>query len=196
MLYRVRKVQGTKNTNSSQQHTHASEIKHHNQQRSRNLTVQVLCALNRKHQNYLQCMKTDPRTAYELFLRKRVSDNHWQSVKHALSQAGMDITDDTVVFYAKLRKLIPRGTGNVLQVFECYQKAEKLLALNNSKVTGTQVLEILNQEDIKPHPATISRWFRSVGGFRKTRSYYPEKLVSVLTSAFIYKIANSTRLGA
>lgn len=196
MLCIVRSVRGSRDIRTSQGHAHASEIKHHSQQRSCNLTVQVLCALSRKHQSYLQCMKTDPRTAYELFLRKRVSDNHWQSVKRALSEAGMDINDDTVVFYAKLRKLIPRGTGNVLQVFECYQKAEKLLALNNSKVTGTQVLELLNQEDINPHPATISRWFRSVGGFRKTRFYYPEKLVSVLTSAFIYKVVNSTKLGA
>ncbi len=141
-------------------------------------------------------MKTDPRTAYELFLRKRVSDNHWQAVKRALLQSGMDVNDDTVVFYAKLRKLIPRGTGNVIQVFECYQKAEKLLALNNSKVTGSQVLDILNKEGINPHPATISRWFKSLGGFRKTRFYYPEKLVSVLTAAFVYKIVNSTKLGA
>lgn len=196
MLCNVRKVQGTKDTNGSQKHAHASEIKHHSQQRSCNLTVQALCALNPKHQKYLQCMKTDPRTAYELFLRKRVSDNHWQAVKRALSEAGMDINDDTVVFYAKLRKLIPRGTGNVLQVFECYQKAEKLLALNSSKVTGSQVLDLLNKEGINPHPATISRWFKSQGGFRKTRFYYPEKLVSVLTAAFIYKIANSTKLGA
>jgi hypothetical protein len=196
MLCKVRSVQGSQDTGTSQGHSHASEIKHHKQQRSCNLTVQVLCALNCKHQNYLQSMKTDPRTAYELFLRKRVSDNHWQSVKRALSEAGMDINDDTVVFYGKLRKLIPRGTGNVLQVFECYQKAEKLLALNNSKVTGTQVLELLNQEGINPHPATISRWFKALGGFRKTRFYYPEKLVSVLTSAFIYKLINSPKLGA
>ncbi len=196
MLCKVRSVQGSRDTGTSQNHSHASAIKHHQKQCSCNSTVQALCALPRKHQNYLQRMKTDPRTAYELFLRKRVSDNHWQSVKRALSEAGMEINDDTVVFYAKLRKLIPRGTGNVLQVFECYQKAEKLLALNSSKVTGTQVLELLNQEGINPHPATISRWFRSIGGFRKTRYYYPEKLVSVLTSAFIYKIANSTKLEA
>lgn len=189
-------MQGSQVTNTSQIHSHASEKQHQRYQRNCNLTVQALRALSYEHQKYLQHMKTDPRSAYELFLRKRVSDNHWQSVKRALSKAGMDVNDDTVIFYAKLRKLIPRGTGNVLQVFECYQKAEKLLALNNSKVTGTQILEMLNQEGISPHPATISRWFRSIGGFRKTRSYYPEKLVAVLTSAFIYKIANSTKLGA
>ncbi len=108
----------------------------------------------------------------------------------------MELSDENVVFYAKLRKLIPRGSGSILEVFEAHQKAEKLLALDNSKVTGLQVLELLTKEGICPHPATISRWFKPLGGFRKTRNYYPEKLVSVLTQAFIYKIANSTKLGA
>jgi hypothetical protein len=71
-----------------------------------------------------------------------------------------------------------------------------LLAVNSSKIKGSQILEILNGEGISPHPATISRWFKSLGGFRKTRFYFPEKLTRVLTSAFIYKIANSTKLGA
>jgi len=130
----------------------------------------------------------DARTAYETFLRKRVSDTHWSSVKRTLTDSGMEINPDTVVFFAKLRKEIPRASVGILQVFECYQQAEKLLAVNSS--------EILNGEGISPHPATISRWFKSLGGFRKTRLYFPEKLTRVLTSAFIYKIANSTKLGA
>ncbi len=141
-------------------------------------------------------MKNDPRTAYELYLRKRVSDNHWQSVRRTLAQAGMDINDETVVFFAKLRKEIPRASVPILEVFECYQKAEKLLAINSSKITGSQILEILQSEGVNPHPATISRWFKSLGGFRKTRLYFPEKLTRVLTSAFIYKIATCTKIGA
>jgi hypothetical protein len=140
--------------------------------------------------------KLDPRTAYETFLRKRVSDSHWSTVKRTLTDSGMEVDSDTVVFFAKLRKEIPRASVGILQVFECYQKAEKLLAINSSKIKGSQILEILNGEGISPHPATISRWFRSLGGFRQTRSYYPEKLTRVLTSAFIYKIVNSTKLGA
>lgn len=138
----------------------------------------------------------EARTAYETFLRKRVSDNHWSSVKRTLTDSGMEINSDTVVFFAKLRKEIPRASVPILQVFECYQQAEKLLAINSSKIKGSQILEILNGEGINPHPATISRWFKSLGGFRKTRFYFPEKLTRVLTSAFIYKIANSTKLGA
>jgi hypothetical protein len=118
----------------------------------------------------------DARTAYETFLRKRVSDTHWSSVKRTLTDSGMEITPDTVVFFAKLRKEIPRASVGILQVFECYQQAEKLLAVNSSKIKGSQILEILNGEGINPHPATISRWFKSLGGFRKTRLYFPEKL--------------------
>jgi hypothetical protein len=138
----------------------------------------------------------ESRTVYETYLRKRVSDSHWSSVKKTLTQSGMDITPDTVVFFAKLRKEIPRSSVGVLQVFECYQKAEKLLALNDSKIRGLQILEILQSEGINPHPATISRWFKTIGGFRKTRLYYPEKLTKVLTAAFIYKVANQTKIGA
>ena len=138
----------------------------------------------------------DARTAYETFLRKRVSDSHWSTIKKTLTDSGMEINPDTVVFFAKLRKEIPRASVGILEVFECYRKAEKLLAINQSKITGSQILEILQSEGVSPHPTTISRWFKSLGGFRKTRLYFPEKLTRVLTNAFIYKIANSTKLGA
>lgn len=140
---------------------------------------------------------TDPRTAYEFYLGKRVSDSHWSMVKKTLTQNNMEINDDNVVFYAKLRKEIKRSSINVVQLFEYRKKAEKLLALNDSKITGERILEILASEGIKPHMATISRWFRCVGGFRKTRWYYPEKLVPVITSALLYKVQKSeNKLGA
>lgn len=139
---------------------------------------------------------TDPRTAYEFFLGKRVSDSHWSMVKKTLTQNNMEINDDNVVFYAKLRKENKRSSVNVVQLFEYRKKAEKLLALNDSKITGERILEILANEGIKPHMATISRWFKCVGGFRKTRGYYPEKLVPVITSALLYKVQSSNKLGA
>jgi hypothetical protein len=108
----------------------------------------------------------------------------------------MTVTDENVLFYAKVRKLIPRTPVHLKDVLACYQKAEKFLALNSSKITGLQILELFAKEDIKPHPATLSRWFKPVGGFRRTRWYYPEKLTPVLASAFIYKLTNSPKLGA
>ena len=137
---------------------------------------------------------TDPRTTYEFFLGKRVSDSHWSMVKKTLTQNNMEINDDNVVFYAKLRKENKRSSVNVVQLFEYRKKAEKLLSLNDSKITGERILEIMANEGIKPHMATVSRWFKPVGGFRKTRWYYPEKLVPVITSALLYKVQFAEKL--
>lgn len=136
----------------------------------------------------------EPRTAYEFFLGKRVSDNHWYSVKRVLSQNNMEVNSENVVFYAKLRKENKRTSVNVVQLFEYRKKAEKLLALNDSKITGERILEILASEGIKPHMATISRWFKPLGGFRRTRWYFPEKLVPVITSALLYKVQFAEKL--
>jgi hypothetical protein len=138
----------------------------------------------------------DPRIAYERFLGKRVSDNHWRSLTRTLEENGMDVTDDNVIFYAKVRKLIPRSPVHLKDVLECYKKAEKFIALNSKKVTGEQLLDLFTQEEINPHKATISRWFKSVGGFRKTRWYFPENLTPVLAAAYIYKFTNAPKLGA
>lgn len=139
---------------------------------------------------------SDARLAYEIFLKERVSDNHWQTVKRTLKQNHMEVNPDTVVFYARLRQEIPRTNVNILKVFDCYQQAEKLLAAEHSKIKGSQILAVLAGYGIFPHMSTITRWFKPLGGFRKTRHYYPEKLTPVLTKALIYKVANTQKLGA
>jgi hypothetical protein len=138
----------------------------------------------------------EARLAYELHLGKRVSDNHWYKVKRNLEDGGFEVTADTAVFYAKLKQHLPRTSVGTLEVFKQYQKAEKLLAESASKIKGSDILQILSNQGITPHAGTISRWFKSLGGFRKTRYYYPEKLTPVLTAAFIYQVVHSTKLGA
>jgi hypothetical protein len=62
--------------------------------------IQLCNALCKGKQSTL-CIATremDARTAYETFLRKRVSDTHWSSVKRTLTDSGMEINSDTVVF--------------------------------------------------------------------------------------------------
>lgn len=140
-------------------------------------------------------MKTatlEPRTAYEHFKGKRISDNHWRTVTKTLEENDLEINDDNVIFYAKLRKSIPKTNGNFSDILTAYQRAEKLLALNNSKIQGKEILELFIKEGINPHPATLSRWFKTIGGFRKSRFYYPEKLSNVLTCAFIYQLTNQS----
>jgi len=139
---------------------------------------------------------SDARLAYELHLGKRVSDNHWYKVKRNLEDGGFEVNADTAVFYAKLKQHLPRTSVGTLQVFKQYQKAEKLLAESASKIKGSEILQILSNQGITPHAATISRWFKPLGGFRKTQFYFPEKLTPVLTAAFVYQTVNSTKLGA
>lgn len=197
MLCRVRGVRGIKDIHDSQLHSHASEIKRLRWYRRQKSTVHQACT-NTNQQLFcpIYAMSSlNPRTAYEFFLGKRVSDNHWRSVQQRLTTVGMEVTDDNVIFYAKLRKQIPRSAVNIVEVFEAYKKAEKLLALNNSKITGEAILGILSEQDINPHPATLSRWFKPLGGFRKSRNYYPEKLAPLLTAAFLYQSAKSTKIG-
>ncbi len=139
---------------------------------------------------------SDARLAYELHLGKRVSDNHWYKVKRNLEDGGFEVNANTAVFYAKLKQHLPRTSVGTLQVFKQYQKAEKLLAESASKIKGSEILQILSNQGITPHAATISRWFKPLGGFRKNRLYFPEKLTPVLTAAFVYQTVNSTKLGA
>lgn len=139
-------------------------------------------------------LNSDSRLAYEMCLGKRVSDSHWSQVRQRLSNQGLSIDSETVVFYAKVKKLIPRSNG-LLKALEAYNRAERLL-VSPSKITGSEVLDIFAREGIQPHPGTISRWFKCVGGFRKTRSYLPEKLIPVLAKAFIFKVANTSQIEA
>ena len=138
---------------------------------------------------------SEARLAYELAQGKRVSDSHWSNVKKILTHNSLEVNPSTVVFYSKLRKEIPRSSVGIFEVFKCYQRAEKLL-INSPKIRGSEILDILAREGISPHPSTISRWFKSLGGFRKTRLYLPEKLTPILAQAFIYKTANQVKLGA
>ncbi|NER95075.1 MAG: hypothetical protein F6J86_14765 [Symploca sp. SIO1B1] len=136
------------------------------------------------------------RLAYERYKGRRVSDSHWSNVKKTLREGGFDVTDETVVFYAKLRELLPRSTASMVDIFEAYQKAQNYLALNSNAIKGSEVLEVLNAQGINPHKGTISRWFKKLGGFRKNRLYYPEKLTPIFTSAFLYKVSKVSRIGA
>ncbi|NEP01371.1 MAG: hypothetical protein F6K58_22490 [Symploca sp. SIO2E9] len=115
-------------------------------------------------------------------------------MKNELSGQGLSIDSETVVMYGKISRIIPRASG-LIKALEAYQKAETLL-ITPSKITGSEVVDILARQGISPHPATISRWFKYLGGFRKNRSYLPEKLVPVLAKAFIYQATNSQKLGA
>lgn len=136
----------------------------------------------------------DARLAYELTRGERCSDNHWYRTRQLLSRNNLEVNIKNAQFIAELRKVIPRSPVGVVGVLQCYQKAEELLDKISHSVKGADVLEMLRQYGISPHQSTISRWFQSIGGYRRNRLYTPEQLKNIFTSAFLYKAQFSTKL--
>lgn len=140
-------------------------------------------------------MMDKERTDYELAVGHRVSDSHWSRTKRILSENNMIINTANVVFYAKLRKQFSR-ISDTTQLIRVINEVDCLLTSKRSRISGAEFLQTIQNYGIKPHKTTLSRWFKQLGGFRKTRLYFPEKLTPVLTAAFLYKINNSKKLGA
>ncbi len=137
----------------------------------------------------------DARLAYELARGLgRCSDNHWYLTKKLLRQNGLDINVKNAQFFAELRKVIPRSSIGALGVLQCYQRADELLSKASEPIKGFDVLEMLRQYGVTPHQSTVSRWFQSIGGYRRNRIYKPQDLKNVLTQAFLYLAQSSTKL--
>lgn len=138
-------------------------------------------------------MEQDARLAYEVALGKRISDRSWYSTKRLLAKHGLDLTIENLQFFATIRALIPRSCIGVCGILECYRKAEKILN-SHASLKGSEVIGILAGYGVKPHQTTISRWFASIGGYRKDRAYSANQLKGILTQAFIYKAHFTTAL--
>lgn len=128
----------------------------------------------------------DARLAYEVAVGGRISDRSWYDVRRLMTRHKLEITIENSQFIAQIRKEIPRSAIGVSGILDCYQKANKILESSQS-LKGSEILRILAQYGVTPHQTTISRWFQSLGGYRKDRIYPSKKLKPLLTKAFIYK---------
>ncbi len=136
---------------------------------------------------------SDARLEYELIFG-RCTDNHWRNIQRILQKNSMEVTPKNVRFFAEIRKIIPRSAIGVEGILTCYSKADKLLSKTNQDIKGAEVITLLSSNGINPHPSTITRWFKHLGGYRKDKEYCPEDLKPILTSAFIYKAIHSNTL--
>lgn len=136
---------------------------------------------------------SDARIEYELIFG-RCSDTHWRNVQKILQKNQMEITPKNVRFFAEIRKIIPRSAIGVEGILTCYSKAEKLLEKTNEDIKGVEVLNILSEYGVKPHPSTVTRWFKALGGYRRDKQYSPEQLKPIFTSALIYKALHAHSL--
>jgi hypothetical protein len=127
------------------------------------------------------------RLAYELAIGKRVSDPHWYRTRKLLQQHQLEVTVRNVQLIAQLRLLIPQTALGIDGLLDAYHRADQLVSKSKSTVKGGEVTSLLLQFGITAHQSTISRWFKSLGGYKRSREYKPEQLRDILIRAFLYK---------
>lgn len=135
----------------------------------------------------------DARLAYETAIGGRISDRSWYDVRRLMTRHKLDISIENAQFIAQLRKEIPRSALGISGILDCYQKASKILNSSQS-LKGSEILKILAQYGVSPHQTTVSRWFSSLGGYRREKNYPANKLKPLLTKAFIYKAFQTSAL--
>lgn len=126
------------------------------------------------------------RLAYELAVGKRVSDPHWYRTRKLLESHSLEVTVKNVQLLANLRALVPQTALGVTGLLDAYQRAD-LLVSKAKTIKGEEINNLLMQFGVNAHQSTISRWFKSLGGFKKSRQYKPEQLRDILIRAFLYK---------
>lgn len=135
----------------------------------------------------------DARLAYEIEIGGRISDRSWYDVRRLMARHNLEISVENSQFIAQLKREIPRSAIGVRGILDCYEKADKILKSSQS-LKGSEILKILSQYGINPHQTTVSRWFSSLGGYRRDREYPAHKLKSLFTKAFIYKAFHMSAL--
>ncbi|WP_413176460.1 hypothetical protein [Anabaena azotica] len=124
------------------------------------------------------------RTIYETLIGARVHDVHWWRTKNTMRTAELPLTKDGFELFIALRKTSPR-------YFSQYHKIKGQISKVESSIgdgcTGEQFINLLDKLGITPNKGTISRWFKTAGGF-KTKSFYAKQvLIPICAVALIYK---------
>lgn len=141
------------------------------------------------------------RAIYETLAGKRVSDSHWTKTKKLMNACELPLDKDGFSVLINLRKVSPRYFSKYVEIKDQLTSLGKqLLPAIGDGVTGKQFLELLDQLQIKPNQGTISRWFKSIGGFKSTGNYDKATILPIVATALIYKAKNQssklTQIGA
>ena len=136
------------------------------------------------------------RIIYETLAGKRVSDSHWSKTKKLMIACELPLDKDGFNVLINLRKVSPRYFSKYVEVKdELTNLGKKLLPTIGDGITGQQFLELLDKLQINPNQSTVSRWFKSVGGFRLSANYDRKTVLPIVATALIYKSKNqSSRL--
>ena len=133
------------------------------------------------------------RAIYETLTGKRVSDSHWSKTKKLMIACELPQDKDGFSVLINLRKVSPRYFSKYVEIKdELTQLGKQLLPAIGLGITGKQFLDLIARLEIYPNQGTVSRWFRSVGGFKSNGNYDKKTILPIVAIALIYKSKNQS----
>ena len=133
------------------------------------------------------------RIIYETLLGKRCSDSHWTKTKKLMAACDLPLDKDGFSVLINLRKVSPRYFSKYVEIKdELTNLGKQLLPAIGDGITGKQFLNLLEQLQINPNQSTVSRWFKTVGGFKSTGNYDRKTILPIIATALIYQHKNQS----
>lgn len=128
--------------------------------------------------------KRKAREIYEGILGKRVSDSHWYSTLKIFDDS-LPLTTPNITWVGKLKKQLPKIALHQLTIIEVLKKSRELAG---EEITGQQLIDLLEKQEISIHRNTLTKWFRGLNGFSRNRRYSSCDLQPIVLAAYAYKI--------
>ena len=133
------------------------------------------------------------RIIYETLTGKRVSDTHWSKTKKLMNACELPLDKDGFSVLISLRKVSPRYFSKYVEIKdELTQLGKQLLPAIGLGITGKQFLDLIEKLEIHPNQGTVSRWFKSVGGFKSKGNYSKQVILPIVATSLIYKAKNQS----
>ncbi|MBD2364776.1 hypothetical protein H6G36_27000 [Anabaena minutissima FACHB-250] len=133
------------------------------------------------------------RAIYETLLGKRCSDSHWSKTKKLMADCQLPLDKDGFQVLINLRKVSPRYFSKYHEIKdELTRLGKQMLPAIGEGITGEQFLNLLKKLEVNPNQSTVSRWFKSCGGFRSKGFYDKKTILPVVAVALIYKHKNQS----
>ncbi|MFM6531663.1 MAG: hypothetical protein ACKPHW_02105, partial [Microcystis panniformis] len=127
------------------------------------------------------------RAIYETLAGKRCSDSHWSNTKKLMIACELPLDKDGFSVLINLRKVSPRYFSKYVEIKnDLTSLGRELLPAIGLGITGKQFLELIERLEIHPNQGTVSRWFKSIGGFKSNSNYTKQVILPIVATALIY----------
>jgi hypothetical protein len=115
------------------------------------------------------------------------SDSMWYRLKANIFNNDFPLTRENVIYIATIKRMLPRFNISKFDIVSTVKQVS-MLTSTLTVIKGKEILEMFDKYEINVHKNTITKWFKDIGGFSKTRTYLISELTPILLAAFVYKL--------